>query len=49
VFPNLFLKPMAPSIERMLTQVRQGVAVQADAQPGPTRPAPARADAGRAN
>src|SRR5262249_44687260 len=26
VFPNIFLKPMGPSVERMLNQVRQGAA-----------------------
>ncbi len=34
VFPNLFLKPMAPSIERLLGQMRQSTAVQAQ-QPAP--------------
>jgi NADH-quinone oxidoreductase subunit M len=28
VFPNLFLRPIEPSVERMLTQVRRGSAVQ---------------------
>jgi NADH-quinone oxidoreductase subunit M len=31
VVPNLFLKPMAPSIERLLSQVRQGAPVQIQA------------------
>ncbi len=31
VLPNLFLKPMEPSIERMLQQVRRGAPVQASA------------------
>ena len=30
--PNLFLKPMAPSVERMLTQVRQGAPGQIQAR-----------------
>ena len=29
VLPNLFLKPMAPSIERLLSQLKQGSSVQA--------------------
>jgi NADH-quinone oxidoreductase subunit M len=31
VFPNLFLRPIEPSVERMLTQARRGVQIQADA------------------
>ena len=38
VFPNLFLKPMAPSIERMLTQVRRGTQIRVQA--APARPSP---------
>jgi NADH-quinone oxidoreductase subunit M len=34
VVPNLFLKPMAPSVERMLTQVRRGTQIRVQAQPG---------------
>jgi NADH-quinone oxidoreductase subunit M len=37
VLPNLFLQPMAPSIERMLTQVRRGTQIRVQAAP----PAPA--------
>jgi NADH-quinone oxidoreductase subunit M len=33
VFPNLFLRPMTPSIERLLSQVRQGAPIQAQALP----------------
>jgi len=33
VFPNLFIKPMAPSIERMLTQVRRGTQIRVQAAP----------------
>jgi NADH-quinone oxidoreductase subunit M len=28
VVPNLFLRPIEPSVERMLTQLRQGAPVQ---------------------
>jgi NADH-quinone oxidoreductase subunit M len=49
VFPNLFLKPMGPSIERMLTQVREGVAVQANAQPVAAPPRAVTVETGRAN
>ena len=37
IFPNIFIKPMAPSIEKMLTQVRRGtqIRVQADPLPAP--------------
>ena len=33
VFPNIFIKPMAPSIERMLTQVRRGTQIRVQAAP----------------
>ena len=33
VFPNFFLRPMAPSIERMLTQVRRGTQIRVQAAP----------------
>ena len=33
VFPNLFLKPMAPSIERVLGQMRRGTQIRVQAQP----------------
>jgi NADH-quinone oxidoreductase subunit M len=38
VLPNLFLQPMAPAVERTLTQVRRGtqIRVQSDAPPAPT-------------
>jgi NADH-quinone oxidoreductase subunit M len=32
VYPNLFLRPMAPSIERLVNQVRQGAPVQIQAR-----------------
>jgi NADH-quinone oxidoreductase subunit M len=37
IFPNIFIKPMAPSIEKMLTQVRRGtqIRVQTEPQPAP--------------
>ena len=35
VLPNIFLRPMAPSIERMLNQVRQGAPVQAQSLEAP--------------
>ena len=35
VFPNFFLRPMAPSIERMLTQVRRGTQIRVQAAPNP--------------
>jgi len=38
VLPNLFLRPMAPSIERMLTQVRRGAQIRV--QSAPATPAP---------
>ena len=34
VLPNVFLRPMAPSVDRFLTQVRQGAPIQARATPG---------------
>ena len=34
VVPNLFLRPIGPSVERMLNQVRQGAAVQIQAGAG---------------
>ena len=33
VLPNLFLAPMGPSIERMLTQVRRGTQIRVHAEP----------------
>jgi len=33
VLPNLFLQPMAPSIERLLTQVRRGTQIRVQAEP----------------
>jgi NADH-quinone oxidoreductase subunit M len=33
VFPNLFLQPMAPSIERMLAQMRRGTQIRVQAEP----------------
>ena len=33
VLPNLFLRPMAPSIERMLTQVRRGTQIRVQSAP----------------
>ena len=33
VLPNLFLEPMAPSIERLLTQVRRGTQIRVQAEP----------------
>ena len=36
VLPNVFLRPMAPSVERTLTQVRRGTQIRVDASP--TRP-----------
>jgi len=33
VLPNLFLKPMAPSIEKMLAQVRRGAQIRVQAEP----------------
>ncbi|MGC4080946.1 MAG: NADH-quinone oxidoreductase subunit M [Vicinamibacterales bacterium] len=33
VFPNFFLTPMAPSIERMLTQVRRGTQIRVQTEP----------------
>ena len=39
VLPNLFLKPMAPSIERMLTQVRRGTQIRVEATPPTPRAA----------
>jgi hypothetical protein len=32
VLPNIFLRPIEPSVERMLGQVRQGAAVQIHAR-----------------
>jgi NADH-quinone oxidoreductase subunit M len=34
VLPNVFLRPTAPSVDRFLTQVRQGAPIQARATPG---------------
>jgi len=31
VLPNIFLRPIGPSVERMLNQVRQGAPVQIQA------------------
>jgi NADH-quinone oxidoreductase subunit M len=39
VLPNLFLRPMAPSVERLLTQVRQGARTQVQVE-GPRVEAP---------
>ncbi|MEQ1868606.1 MAG: NADH-quinone oxidoreductase subunit M [Vicinamibacterales bacterium] len=36
VLPNLFLKPMGPSIERLLSQLKQGSSVQAHVPSTPT-------------
>jgi NADH-quinone oxidoreductase subunit M len=57
VLPNLFLKPMAPSIERMLGQMRRGTTIRVQAElpgPGPVvvplsalQPSPADARTGR--
>src|SRR4029453_10563165 len=33
VLPNLFLRPMGPSIERMLAQVRRGTQIRVQAEP----------------
>jgi NADH-quinone oxidoreductase subunit M len=33
VLPNLFLQPMAPSVERMLTQMRRGTQIRVKAEP----------------
>jgi NADH-quinone oxidoreductase subunit M len=33
VVPNLFLQPMAPSIERTLTQVRRGTQIRVEGAP----------------
>jgi NADH-quinone oxidoreductase subunit M len=33
VLPNLFLRPMAPSIERLLTQMRRGTQIRVQAEP----------------
>ncbi len=33
VLPNIFLKPMAPSIEKMLAQVRRGTQIRVQAEP----------------
>jgi len=33
VLPNLFLQPMAPSVERMLTQMRRGTQIRVQAEP----------------
>src|SRR4051812_9953866 len=33
VLPNLFLQPMAPTIERMLTQIRRGTQIRVQAEP----------------
>ncbi len=33
VFPNFFIRPMAPSIEKMLTQVRRGTQIRVQAEP----------------
>jgi NADH-quinone oxidoreductase subunit M len=33
VLPNLFLQPMAPSIERLLTQMRRGTQIRVQAEP----------------
>jgi len=33
VLPNLFLKPMGPSVERMLTQMRRGTQIRVQAEP----------------
>jgi len=38
VVPNIFLRPMAPSIERMLAQVRRGAQIRVQNQP-PAAPA----------
>ncbi|HUR34074.1 MAG TPA: NADH-quinone oxidoreductase subunit M [Vicinamibacterales bacterium] len=38
VLPNLFLAPMAPSIERMLTQVRRGTQIRVQREPLVTPP-----------
>ncbi|MFN7915579.1 MAG: NADH-quinone oxidoreductase subunit M [Vicinamibacterales bacterium] len=35
IFPNIFIKPMAPSIEKMLTQVRRGTQIRVQADPLP--------------
>ena len=40
VVPNLFLRPMAPSIERMLAQVRRGAQIRVQQQ-APATPATA--------
>jgi NADH-quinone oxidoreductase subunit M len=37
VLPNLFLRPMAPSVERLLDQMRRGVPVQAQVDKGSVR------------
>ena len=38
VLPNLFLAPMGPSIERMLTQVRRGTQIRVHAEPPAASP-----------
>ena len=50
VLPNLFLKPMAPSIEKLLTQVHRGTQIRVEAAPQAdpaTRVATNVAEAGR--